>query len=284
MTGCESPCRSVLFVGALQLDALTGALTSGADAVCIDLEDAVPAASKRGARASVLRVLDRRPVDTACPIIVRINSVRTLAGIADLQAFIERPTGARALVLPKMESGDELELADALAADGGSPLRFIAIIETARGLDQCAAIARASARLDALFFGGFDLSTALGADYGWEPLLYARSRVVHAAAAASVQVLDSPYPDIADTSGLQRSCALARTLGMSGKVAKQATQIASINACFTATPDEIRRARDIVAAFAAEPTRALVVDGKLVELPSIKRLQRVALLKLPDEP
>jgi (S)-citramalyl-CoA lyase len=265
--------RSVLFVGGLALDALGTALVSAADAVCIDIEDAVPPDAKGRALRAVCLALAALPLDSARRVVVRINSLRTLQGIADMQALLTRSHAALGLVLPKVESADEVAWAAALADDARSSVRLLPIIETSSGLGHCTAIAAASPRLAALFFGGFDLSTALGCEMAWEPLLYARSRVVHAAAAAGLQVLDSPFADLADSTGLQASALRGRALGMTGKTAKDPRQVEIINAAFSPSEAELDHAMRAIAAFEQDPAGALVIDGKLVELPTIKRLQ-----------
>jgi citrate lyase beta subunit len=174
-----------------------------------------------------------------------------------------------------VETDDELRWAGMLADDAGSALRFICIIETNDGLANCARIARAHPRLLALFFGGFDLSAALGSEMAWEPLLYARSRVVHAAAGGNVQVIDSPFPQLDDVPGLQAAAAQAKALGMSGKTAKHASQVQAINQAFSPTDKEVQFARRVVAEFEKDPTRPVIVDGKMLELPSVKRLRRL---------
>jgi (S)-citramalyl-CoA lyase len=271
----RSPWRSVLFVSALQMDGLDDAFASGADAVCIDLEDAVPPGLKEETRADALsRLQARAPTDAS--LIVRVNSLRSATGVADVIALLRTRTPVTTLLFPKLESEEELLFAEAWASDANSPMRFCGIVETPAGLEACASFRSNHPRLDALFFGGYDLSTALGAELAWEPLLYGRSRVVHAAANACVQVLDSPFPDLNDDAGLAEACRRVRALGMTGKVTKQASQIASINASFTASAGEIAHARRVVAAFEADPTKPLYVDGRLIELPSIKRLARLA--------
>lgn len=266
-------CRSVLFVSGLALESLGPALVSGADLVCIDIEDAVPPERKAHALESVLAAVASIDAAASARLIVRINSLRSVNGLADLHAFLTRPHALAALVLPKVETADEVRWAGALADDAGSGLRLLAIIETPSGLEHCLAIAGAHPRLWALFFGGFDLSTALGCDMAWEPLLYARSRVVHAAAGAGIQVLDSPFPDLADGPGLQAAAARARSLGMTGKTAKDARQVGAINAVFSPTPAELAHARRAIEAHERDPAAPLVIDGKLVELPTIKRLR-----------
>jgi (S)-citramalyl-CoA lyase len=268
--------RTTLFVGALVLDGLAAALASGADIVCIDLEDAVPPERKDEARDATISRLSGLEVGSDVQLIARVNSAGSVEGPIDLRRlFLEAPT-LGGVLLPKVESADEIRWACGVAESTGSPADIYAIIETAEGLEHCADIARAHPRLKALFFGGFDLSTALGCEMAWEPLLYARSRVVHAGALGRIEVMDSPFPDVADLAGLRAACEQVKALGMAGKAAKHASQIATIREVFTPTREEIERARRIVAMFRADPTRPLVYEGKLVELPAIKRLERIA--------
>ncbi|QJR12035.1 Citrate lyase subunit beta [Usitatibacter rugosus] len=270
--------RATLFVGALALEALPAALASGADLVCIDLEDAVPPGRKDEAREKMLVHLGGVTVPPAVQLIVRVNAVGTPEGDADVRDVLARAPTVGALLIPKVESADEVRSVARSADATRSTVELYAIIETALGLEGAASIARADPRLKALFFGGFDLSTALGCEMAWEPLLYARSRVVHAAAIRGLEVLDSPFPDVDDLAALLENCSRVRALGMTGKAAKHASQVKTILNAFTPTPGEIAKARKIVAMFREDPTRPLVYEGKLVELPTIKRMERLAAL------
>ena len=214
--------------------------------------------------------------DETAQIAVRINSLRSLDGVRDILTCLElRGSTVQALVLPKVESGDELCWAGTLADEAGSRLDLYAIVETTAGLENCAEIARSHARVRALFFGGFDLSTALGCAMDWESLLYARARLVHAAALAGVEALDSPYPDVENLTGLRASAEQAKSLGMAGKAAKNAVQIPVIAEVFTPKSEEVDKARKILELFDADPTKPLIFNGKLIELPTIKRLRRI---------
>lgn len=270
--------RSTLFVGGLALEGLDEALESGADIVCIDLEDAVPLDRKNEARAAMVARLAALRVPPAVQLIVRVNPVASVEGPVDLRAALLDCPAIDGVMLPKVDTVDEVRQAGEVAEGSSLKAELYAIIETAAGLESCAAIARAHPRLKALFFGGFDLSTALGCAMAWEPLLYARSRVVHAGALAGIEVIDSPFPDVGDVAGLRASCEQIKALGMTGKAAKHASQIATIRAAFTPTAMEIDRARRIIELFRADPTRPLVYQGKLVELPAIKKLERIAAL------
>lgn len=268
--------RATLFVGGLALDGLRPALESGADIVCIDLEDAVPSDRKDEARTAVVAALSAASSSPEVQVAVRVNTVRTPEGRADIDAILSHAPSVGALMLPKVDSAEDILDVSRAAARRSSPVELYAIIETAPGLERCGEIAAADGRLKALFFGGFDLSTALGCAMAWEPLLYARSRVVHAGALGGIEVIDSPFADVNDLEGLGADCARIKALGMAGKCAKHATQVATIREAFTPTAAEIERARRIVALFRADPARPLIFDGKLIELPAIKRLERLA--------
>jgi (S)-citramalyl-CoA lyase len=267
--------RTTLFVGGLVLADLDAALAAGADLVCIDLEDAVPPGRKDEARNAVVERLAKARVPESVQLIVRINTLASEDGGRDLEAMLRIPA-VGALLIPKAETAGEIRRADEAATSARSGAALYAIIESAPGLEHCAAIACAHPRLQALFFGGFDMSTALGCAMAWEPLLYARSRVVHAGALAGIEVLDSPYPELDNEAGLREACEKAKALGMTGKAAKHASQVATIRDAFTPTDAEIARARRIIEQFRADPTRPLVYEGKLVELPAVKKLERIA--------
>jgi (S)-citramalyl-CoA lyase len=271
------PRRSILFVSALALEGLADAMKSGADIVCVDLEDAVPPSRKAEGRTALQAALPQVLRNGEFHLSARINSLRSLDGVADMLACLElRQTGLEALVLPKVETYDEVRWAGALADEANSHLDLHVIVETNNGLENCREIAKGHPRLKALFFGGFDLSTALGCAMAWEPLLYARSRVVHAAASAGIEALDSPFPEVDNLAGLRASAEQAKSLGMEGKAAKHASQIPAITEIFTPQSREIERARKILELFAIDPTKPLVFEGKLIELPTIKRLRRIS--------
>ncbi len=279
MSAALAPRRATLFIGALALDPLPAALASGADLLCIDLEDAVPPGRKDDGRAAALEALAAlAPRALPCALVARINPLSTPEGQEDLRCLLPAATPLAALMLPKVESAAEvLAAAEALDAAQRACDLFV-IIETPAALEHAVQIAQAHPRLKALYFGGFDLSTALGCEMAWEPLLYARSRVVHAAASGGLDCIDSPYPILKDAAGLSEACVRARALGMTGKTAKSASQVPSIVQAFTPSEAELARARRIVAEFERDPTRPLYFEGRLIERPAIKRLQKLLAL------
>ena len=152
------PRRSILFFSALGKGALKGAIKSGADIICVDLEDAVPPGRKADGRVAARKALQEGPCDAEAQIAVRINSLRSRDGIADILACLELwQSRVGALVLPKVESGDEVRWAAALLDETNSHLELYVIVETNEGLENCREIAKSHSRVKALFFGGFDL-------------------------------------------------------------------------------------------------------------------------------
>ena len=158
------------------------------------------------------------------------------------------------------------------ALDG---LKFHVIIEANDGLANAIDIARASPRVAALLFGAVDMSADLRCQNAWEPLLYARSRVVHAAAAAGVDVLDVPWLDLNDEAGLTREANAAAALGFGGKASIHPKQLAAIHAAFTPSAQAVERAQRIVAAYEASDSGLVVIDGKLIELPVVRAMYRL---------
>ena len=194
-------------------------------------------------------------------------------GLRDLLAFRDAPARPALVVLPKTESATEVEIA---VRHLGMP-RIVALLESGRGLSAAEAIV-AHPAVDGLGFGGADLAADLGATMGWEQLLFARSRVVQAAAVAGICALDVPFLDIHDADGLRRETEAARALGYSCKFAIHPAQIATINAVFTPGPEQLAAARRIVAAFEEAGGGACQLDGRMIDMPLVKSARRAVAL------
>ena len=263
-------CRSILFVPGDRPDRYEKALAAGADAVCIDLEDAVASGHKTGARASVARFLANRPRPSAAAVIVRLNDPDTGEGELDAGALRDQPPDA--VMIPKVTTAEGVARTSRLV---GAAMPLLPIIETARGLENAARIGAASPAVAALIFGGFDLSVELGAEPDWESLLYARSRVVHAAAVSGLEAIDMPSRDLRRTAGLRAEAENARRLGYSGKVAIHPAQIGAIHEVFTPSAEEVERARRIVEADRAAGGGAVALDGRMVDRPVVEAARRV---------
>ncbi len=263
--------RSWLFTPATRPDRFDKAAASGADVSIIDLEDSVAPADKAEARRAALAHL-AQPAAGSCQRALRINGLDTRFGLADLQALLESSACPDYLVLPKTESAAHLQILDRLLAEAGKATRLVALIESAHGLAAAAAIAAATPRLEALLFGAADMSADLGAGTAWAPLAYARSRLVAACALAGVLAIDSPFFDVKDHEGLTQETSQAVALGFAGKAAIHPNQIAPINAALTPRPDDVARARAIL----AENAKGVgVVQGQMVDEAVARKARRI---------
>jgi (S)-citramalyl-CoA lyase len=269
------PRRSFIFSPGLQPAMFPKALACGTDIVCVELEDGIAPKDKAAAREKGLALFATPQADDGVERIVRINSVRTAFGLADVQAVLATDTPPPALMMPKVMSPDEVVWLDDALTERGHDTRLHIIIETNAGLEAAYDIAQASPRIDALFFGGVDMAAELRCKNAWEPLLYARSRVAHAAAAAGVDAIDVPYLDLEDLDGMEREACLARDLGFSGKGSIHPKQIPVLNRAFTPDAAAIAQAKKILQAFADADTGLVVVDGKLIEKPVLREMNRI---------
>lgn len=269
------PRRSLLFVPALRPDRFAKALESGTDIVCIDMEDAVALERKDEGRAATLPLFRERS-HPHVEQMVRINGLSTYHGLKDLQALIECASPPPSIMIPKIRSAEEVQLIDALLSTGPArQIRFCVIIETNQGLERAVDIARASARIDSMILGAVDMSADLRCVKAWEPLLYARSRLVHAAASAGIDLLDVPYLNLDDASGLQAESTACARLGFTGKASIHPSQIPVIHDAFTPSQPQIEKARKVCAAFEASSSGLVVVDNELIELPVVRSYYRM---------
>ncbi len=269
------PRRSFIFTPGLRPELYPKALSCGADIVCVELEDGIAPPDKDAAREKTMEIFASPQVDDGVERVVRINCLRSAYGLADVQAILDTTTPPPTLMLPKVISPDEVIWLDDLLTEKGHDLRLHVIIEMNAGLEAVYDIAHSSSRIDALFFGGFDMAADLRCKNAWEPLLYARSRVVHAAASAGIDVLDVPYLDLEDLKGMEVEARLAKDLGFGGKGAIHPKQIAPLNGVFTPSDEEVAKAEKILKAFAEAGTGLVVVDGKLIEKPVLREMQRI---------
>lgn len=269
------PRRSFIFAPGLKPAMFPKALASGADIVCVELEDGVAPKDKALARANVMAMFAEPQGDDGVERIVRINCVKDEFGKADLEAIIKTDTPPPSLMLPKVKSPDEVVAVDQMLTARGHECRLQIIIETNEGLEAAVDIANSSKRIDALLFGGVDMAADLRCAQTWDALLYARSRTVHAAASAGIDVIDVPHLDLDDQGGMIEAAKRAKELGFSGKGSIHPKQIADLNAVFTPSAEEIARAKRIVQAFDEADTALVVIDGKLIEKPVLREMRRI---------
>lgn len=252
--------NSLLFVPASRPERYAKALEAGADGVIIDLEDAVAPADKDSARASLAAWLD-----PAHPVLVRINAADTPWFVADLE-LLARP-GVRAVVLPKAEHADDIEV----ASRAGKGLPVLPLIESAFGFERRMALAHAD-HVERLIFGQIDFQADMNMRCSEEELLPFRSGLVLASRLAGIAApIDGPCVAIDDVELLQADALRGRRLGFGGKLCIHPRQVAVVNRCFAPSDEDVAWARRVVAADAASGGAAVAVDGKMVDRPVVLR-------------
>jgi citrate lyase subunit beta/citryl-CoA lyase len=257
------PIRSYLYVSGSDPLRIEKALSSEADAVVVDLEDAVAQGRKDEARRVAAGVLER---ENAKPVFVRVNAAGSELGGRDIEA-VAGPHLA-GLRLPKTESSEDVRSIAERLQELGCGAGIQCLIESALGLEMAFEIARSHPLVAGLGPGEADLAADLGVG-GDEGMLYARSRIVSAARAAGLAAIQSVYTDVRDLDGLRRSTAEGKRLGFVGRSAIHPAQVAVINEAFTPTPEEAAEARELLGEMesaAASGTGAFALeDGRFVD-------------------
>jgi citrate lyase subunit beta/citryl-CoA lyase len=271
--------RSLLFVPGSRPDQMEKALGAGADALILDLEDAVAPGVKPAARRAVADFLVAHP---GAPLWVRINPLAGPESQKDLDAILAaRPSG---IVLPKAEGGASIkDLLRRLSEGGDTSSRILAIAtETPAAIFQLGTYGGLD-RLAGLTWGAEDLPAAIGALTAHEdngrytaPYELARSLCLFGAAAAGVTPIETVYPAFRDLEGLAAYATRARRDGFAGMMAIHPSQVAVINRAFSPSEAEIAHARAVVAAFEANPEAgALSLEGKMIDRPHLIQARRV---------
>ena len=266
--------RSFIFTPGLNPEMFPKALASGADMVCIELEDGIAIKDKDEARKSTINALKTLEVKNDVELVVRVNCQRTKPGLLDFEALISSKLRVKALMLPKVKTPDEITFIDDLLTDCNLDTDLHVIMETNEALENIYDIAHASKRIVALYFGGVDMAAELRVPNSYENLIYARSKLVHAGASVGVDVIDVPYLDLEDMNGMKKEAELVRNLGFTGKGSIHPKQINILNEVFTPSNDEITKAKKIIDQFNASDTGLVVIDGKLIEKPVLREMQR----------
>lgn len=261
--------QSLLFVPGLRPDRIAKALASGADRVCIDLEDSVPADGKAEARGAAIAALAEHASDR---LSLRINGLATRAGLADLLTLADGGCLPPLLLIPMVESAAEVAIVASILS--GTEVQLVPLVETLRGLRSAYDIASAPG-VAAMMFGGGDLSSELGVALEWEPLLAARGQFLLACAEAGIPSIDVPFIKLDDAAGLEDETRRAKALGFAAKAAIHPDQIPAIHRVMRPTPEEIEEARSAEVAFAAAGGAAVRFRGKMLEAPIMRRYRRI---------
>ncbi|MFN0301054.1 MAG: aldolase/citrate lyase family protein [Burkholderiales bacterium] len=274
-------CRSFLFTPGNRPERFAKGAASGADALILDLEDAVAAQDKDHARATVIKHFSgdwRAALATGQLCGLRVNNLHTMAGVKDLEALIASRAVPDFIVIPKVESAPEVDVFVRQLTGPQATIQFLCAIESARGLEAAMAIAAVSPRVRSLGFGGADLAVEFRAELSWEPMFMARARLVQAAAAAGIGLVDVPHVDLSDDAGLQRDAVRVKAMGFTGKLAIHPKQVKPIQDVFTPTQEEAARAAGIVAAFERSAGNVVEYQGRMVEGPIVKVQERILAL------
>ena len=270
--------RSFIFTPGLKPEMFSKAIASGADMVCIELEDGIAIKDKDEARKNTIDALKTLKVKNDVELVVRINCQRTKFGLLDLEAFISSKFKVKALMLPKVKTPEEITFIDDLLTDCNLDTDLHVIMETNEALENIYDIAHASKRIVALYFGGVDMAAELRVENKPENLVYARSKLVHAGASVGVDVIDVPYLDLENMDGLKKEAEFVKNLGFTGKGSIHPKQINILNEIFTPSQKEISHAKKIIDQFNKSDTGLVVIDGKLIEKPVLREMQRKILV------
>jgi len=261
----------------------------GADSVLLDLEDSVSLNQKDSARILVRNMI--KAIDFYdTEVCVRINHLSTPFGLADLEEIV--PLQPSAIRYPKTESAEEvialLQIIEKIEDRLGLPhdvMTIHAMIETAMGVQNVFEIASKFSRIDAITVGGQDLTADMNIIYTPDGagIDFARKRIVMAAKASHIDILDTIFPDVNDEEGLRRETEYARKIGFTGKAVINPRQIDIIHQVFAPTEDEIRKAYRIVKEFRANEAAGVgvfAIDGKMIDAPVVHRAEYI--LKLAN--
>lgn len=283
------PIRTFLFAPANHARRVEKSLTVGADAVILDLEDAVAVSEKPGARPKAVEALQ---APRQCLGYIRVNGTGTPFCHEDLMAVVQ--PGVDGIVLPMAETAADVQIADWIVGQleraRGLPvggIDLMPIIETAKGVTNIDAILSAGTRIRRIAFGAADYNLDMGVTWSRAEveLSFARSRLVTASRAHGIEPpIDSVWARLDDTEGLTASTRGVQGIGYQGKMCIHPSQIGLVNEVFTPSPEEVAFARRVVAAFAeaeAAGSAAFQIDGKFVDYPIVYRAQ--ALLKTMAE-
>jgi citrate lyase subunit beta / citryl-CoA lyase len=253
-----APYRTLLFVPGHRVDWVDKAINTGADAVVLDLEDAVPTDEKEGARVLVRSSIERvRKENSKVGLLVRVNGLATKMTGADLEAVVG--PGLDGIFAPKIEHATDVLRYDALLdhfehRNGGSGLQYVVPIETVPAIQNCREIASASPRVGAMIgptAEHADIAREVGFEFtpaGLETL-YLRSRVLLACREAGIHALTALWERLDDLDGLRTFAEFGRQLGFRGMIAIHPRHVAIINEVFSPTPDQIEFYEGMVTAY-----------------------------------
>lgn len=264
--------RSQLFVPGNRPDRFEKACQTDADLVCIDLEDAVGPNDKDTARETVIEWLGQT---SHKHVSLRINSLDTESGHADIKALRDSGLKLPFVMVPKVASRSNINDLDGQLPDTLGP--FFAIIESAEGLLNSAEIFSHS-RVKLGMYGAVDYAGDVDCDLSWETHMFARSKLVMEAHVHDVLLFDVPHIDVRDLEACETTTRKAKALGIHARSAIHPAQIERIHSAFKPLENELEYAKAVIAAYKAAKGNVVLLNGKFIEAPVVKRAQRVIAL------
>lgn len=255
------------------------AVASGADAICIDLEDAVAPKDKDNARVLSFPFF-AEPRTGLEQRVLRINGLDTAYGLKDILYLIEADIAPDVVCIPKVTSPVEISLFNALVKDKHPNLAICALIETAEGLRNAVTIAQMP-NVTYIGFGSADYSAEIGSTMGWDALIWARGQITHAAGLGGIDAMDGAWLALDDLDGLARETKRIADLGFTSRVALHPKQVPVINKIFSPDAKEIEGAQKIITAHEANKGGVLTVGGRMVDAAVVRRaMKTIKLAKL----
>lgn len=269
--------QSLLFVPGSRPERFAKALASGADLVCIDLEDAVGPADKNDARHAALAAMGGHR--DAQRLGIRINGMRTRQGLADLVALADAAVAPPFVMLPMVESVAEIEIAHAVLGPG---VGLLPLVETVRGVGAVRPVAAADG-IAGVMLGGADFAGELGVPMSWDALFAARAEVAMACAAARVASIDAPWLDLDDLDGLATEVGRVKAMGFAAKSVVHPKHVPVVHQVLRPTPAEVAEAHDAQGAYTAAGEAAVRWRGTMLEAPVMARYRRILTLAAHDD-
>ncbi|MCP4288468.1 MAG: CoA ester lyase [Gammaproteobacteria bacterium] len=283
MSSTARPRRSVLYMPGSNTRALEKGRTLAADALILDLEDAVAPDAKAKARENVCNAVKAGGYGMR-ELVIRVNGLATPWGYEDIA--LASASGAHAILLPKVESADAIRQLENIMVASGAPdtMSIWAMMETPRSILKAQMIAEASKRMDCLVMGTSDLAKDLDCAHTRErlPMITSLGHCLLAARAAKIEILDGVFLDLNDDVGFEYACEQGKELGFDGKTLIHPKTIETTNRIFTPSSKDVEWSRKIIRAHdeaEAKGEGVAVVDGMLIEnlhVESAKRLVSMA--------
>jgi citrate lyase beta subunit len=278
MSGQMKTFRSLLFVPGSRPERFAKAIAAGADAVCIDLEDAVPPQDKESAREAVIAYVAQMSTDLPCAVGVRINPLDTVDGLKDLLAFKAAGVTSDYLMLPKARATRDIDIIQEILRHDTDQFRRVpiwAVVEDPLGLMNASDLACSCRTSGGILFGGADFSASIGTSMDWEPLFYARSKLATKTKIVHGGLMDVPFLDTKDDEGLRSEAQRVKALGFTGKACIHPNQVAIVNAVFSPSDTDIEWAKRVMHASIEQKGNATLLDGKLLDAPVYFRAERI---------